>query len=232
MNKKVGTTPLILVVGFVVPLLSNPLTPRIYAETCIPNAQGPEICVDFLDAGDPDSPDDFLVVLTDPANPDVKLFKGSLFWQVRSRVSESNDVPADIGGIKLNPSVSTADFRVKIANGSEPGAVNVKSIDLTGLGWTGGSSIAPGSRISGSLGSTFTLQENGAGEGGSANGFTIDGDVSWDITLPHAAGLTINGKFGGQGLPYHERFLFTIGDIVGGELIIGSLEDTLITLTV
>ena len=146
---------------------------------------GPQICVDFTDGGNPQFPADFLVNFSDPQNPALTLIKGSLFWQVRSRVSASDNTPANIGSIKLNPSVDTDNFGVKIANGASAGAANVGSILLdrsVDPAWTGHASLAMGSHITGNLTGDVVVVQDASGNGGEVE-FVVDGNVSGPLRI-------------------------------------------------
>lgn len=182
MNRRIQISAIMCASAIVITSLGSPFASEAYAETCV--GPGPQICVDFLDAGDPLFPNHFDVDFTDPDNPDVVLKLGSLSWQVRSRVGPPpNDTPANIGDITLNPAVNTDDFGVKLANGTGAGAVDVGSIVLDDVGFTGSSSIAAGSKISGDLGG-LTL----VGNGGVLDGLIVLGNLTGPLTVPTVKG--------------------------------------------
>lgn len=132
---------------------------------------------------------------TDPDNPGVEFVSGDLGWVVRSQVSESNATPANLGSVTIDPSQSTDNFAVKIANGANPGAANVGGINLTAQSWTGYSRLTGGS-ITGDLNGDLKVKKSGS-TGGDAT-FTIEGDAVGNIDVDSIAtgGLTIEGNFG------------------------------------
>jgi len=129
-----------LLVGFT---LVGAVPATIYAETQVSNpGSGPDIFMAWTNPGDPIQITDFTVDFSDPANPDVQLKTGDTTWNVRSQLGASL---GNIGNITLDPTVSTANFDLTIANGPfDPGAANVGSLNLTAAGWTGHSSLGGG----------------------------------------------------------------------------------------
>lgn len=92
MKMRIQISAILCASAIVATLLGSSFASEAYAETCV--GPGPQICVDFVGAGDPVFPDHFDVDFTDPDNPDVVLKLGSLVWQVRSRVGPPpNDIP-------------------------------------------------------------------------------------------------------------------------------------------
>jgi hypothetical protein len=136
----------------------------------------------WTNPGDPIQITDFTVDFSDPANPDVQLKTGDTSWNVRSQLGASL---GNIGNITLDPTVSTANFDLTIASGTNPGAANVASINMAAAGWTGHSSFGEGA-ILGNLVGNLTLVNDSTGAGGEIRGgsilpITIWGDVSGDI---------------------------------------------------
>lgn len=186
-------------------------------ETCPANSSGPNICVAF-DGDTPEINQDFTVdYATDPANPSVTLRAGNLTWNVRS---DDGGSPGNIGDIILDPSSDADNFNVTIASGASAGAVNVGSLALNPGGtWTGYSSIGSASKISGDLTGDMELVDNWVG-GGSANGFTIEGNATGAITLPHGEGFTIAGAFA----PPSHTVIMDVDAITNGTLRMGEVR--------
>ncbi len=159
---------------------------------CDDNSElSPYVCVD-KDGPDPVPPFDFVFDFqTDADNPGVTFFTGNDGWVVWSQVSETDETPANLGAIGIDPTLPTANFSVTVAHGEQPGAANVGSIVLETDEWTGHSSIA-GGRISGGLTGDLTVQES-SGEGGTVS-FTVDGNVEGDITGGTISALSIGGN--------------------------------------
>lgn len=162
----------------------------------------------------------FTFGFTDPDNPDIELITGASDWEVWSVVSVSDSTPANIGTLSIDQTAGSGDFVVKIANGTGFGAANVGSI-LLQPPTDDYSSIAAGSKINGDLTGNLILQENSFGTGATAN-FTIEGDVTGNINVGNAAGLTIEGTYGESG---GEDSELTVTFVSGGAFNIGALED-------
>jgi hypothetical protein len=130
----------------------------------------------------------FTVDYSDPGNPSVALRTGSLTWNVRS---DDDGDPGDIGNITVNPTQAD-NFEVTIANGSNPGAANVASIDLSD---TTGYTSLDGGEISGGLTTLLKLVQGIGGTGGDISGiFEIGGKASGEINVPViSGGLKIDG---------------------------------------
>ncbi len=108
---------------------------------CVQEGTGTiEVCVEWSDVVAPVLDTDFRVDFSNASNPDIELITGNLGWIVSSEVVATL-VPANIGSLSLDPSVSTDDFEVTLQNGRKAGAANVGSLDLTAVGWTGRSSL-------------------------------------------------------------------------------------------
>ena len=119
--------------------------------------------------------------------PDVKLITGNLTWKIWSTDTDNPDGIGDIGVIS---SPYAANFGVKIEDDQgNPGAREVKGINLDPSSTTNYSSLT-GGKITGDLTGDLFLQESTGGEGGTAT-FTIGGNVLADMTIPHAAGFTV-----------------------------------------
>jgi len=119
-------------------------------------------------------------------SPAVDLKTGDLGWVVYSEVISTGAV-ANIGALTTT---DADNYGVKIAKGSGAGAANVASMVLTPSG-DHYSSVASGSRISGSLSGNLTVQKTTGGSGGAisltqvrqlasqiALGVGVDGDSS------------------------------------------------------
>ncbi len=107
------------------------------------------------------------------------------------------------------------------------GAADVGSITLTASNWTGHSAVASGSDITGDLG-TMTLVKDSGGYGGFADGFTVAGDVTGNVTLPKGAGFTVVGQIGVAG---GGATTLAVEDITDGYVTIGSLVDAAVDVT-
>lgn len=219
MNRRIQISAIMCVSVIVIASLGSPFVSEAYAETCV--GAGPQICVDFLDAGDPFINDDFIVDFTDPANPDVSLIKGSLYWQVRSRVGPPpNDTPGNIGDITLNPGLPFGDFAVKIAGPTGPGAVDVGSINLVPAG-DHYSSLASGSLVSGSVNSAIygiRVERDSLNNGGVLD-ITVQGDLSGAVkawTVPAGATFKVGGTLA--------SCLITIGALGEGGDVGGTID--------
>ncbi|MDO8629853.1 MAG: hypothetical protein Q7R41_05120, partial [Phycisphaerales bacterium] len=149
----------------------------------------PLVCVDWTGAIPPEADTDFRVVVPDPDNPDVTFLTGNGGWRVWSQVSRTVAAPANLGDIKIDPTVATSNFSLTITHAASPGAASVKSIELVKQGWTGQSNLSAGS-IAGNLGGL--ILQGTAGQSGEAL-FTIEGNVSGDINIPTVNTLQVKG---------------------------------------
>jgi hypothetical protein len=195
-------------------------------ETCPTNSSGPDICVAF-DSGTPVLGTHFTVdYLTDPSNPSVVLKTGSLTWNVRSTATVGL---GDIGDITLDPTVSTDNFKVKIATGASAGAANVKSIDLSAGSWTGYSSIETGSKVTGDVTGGLTVTKDSGGSGGIVDGLTILGNLEGDVTIPVLKSMTVDGRIG-EVDANPTVYSVDIATLDTGILKIGSIRNVEITI--
>ncbi|MBL8880962.1 MAG: hypothetical protein JNG88_17750 [Phycisphaerales bacterium] len=124
----------------------------------------------------------------------------------------ANGEPADIASLTIDPSSSTENFVVTLANGSAPGANNVGTIELAAPSWTGYSSIAGFSYLAGNLAGDLTVAKNTGGDGGhvqmivghdagSDSTITIPGEVSLWIGEPSPIGEATGTLEGTLNLP-------------------------------
>ena len=154
----------------------------------------PLVCVYWEGPVAPEAGSDFAFdFVTDPDNrdnPDVTFFTGNDGWRVWSQVSWTENIPANLGDIKIDPTLPTDNFSVTIAHGASDGAEDVASIALVDEGWTGESNL-PGGSIAGDLLGDLVLQKSG-GQGGVAS-FTIGGDLHEDVTIPRVDTLHVKG---------------------------------------
>jgi len=189
-------------------------------------ATPPTIHVIWTDPGQPpELGSDYIITTTDPDFPDVDLVSESMTWQVWSTDPDNAGGVGDIGVIS---SLHPKNFGVKIEDDQGgPGARNVKGINLDPTDTNKYSEITGGS-ITGNLDGVLFVQEDVGGTGGSADGFTISGNVDGDVTLGKGAGFTITGQFGTQGGPVRT---LTVEEIVGGDLTIGNINNTAIDVT-
>jgi hypothetical protein len=111
-------------------------------------------------------------IVTDPNNPDVTFKAGSTTpWRVWSQVSAADTTPANLGDLVLDASGTSNIYTVEIKNPNvcpggicNPGAANLASALLNDEDWTGHSSIASGSRITGNLtGNILVVAASGGG---------------------------------------------------------------------
>jgi hypothetical protein len=150
----------------------------------------PLVCVDWAGGLPPQSDQDFHIdFVTDASNPGVEFRTGNNGWKVWSQISRTNSTPANLGHIRIDPTLPTSNFSAKIAHGPLPGAANVASIELVKSGWTGHSNIASGS-IVGSLHGDLAVQDSN-GQGGLVY-LTID-DLDGDLTIPKLRVLEVKG---------------------------------------
>ncbi len=159
-------------------------------ESCDDNSgNSPYVCVDWGKPGSPVPDTHFRFDFqTDPDKPGVQFIAGDLGWVVWSQVSEGNTNPDDLGLITIDPEDDEL-YGVKIANGANPGALDVGGIDLTAQSWTGHSSITGGT-IAGTLDGDLNVKASG-GSGGSVT-LTIEGDLIGNVDVDSIAsgGLT------------------------------------------
>ena len=189
------------------------------------NGSSPYICVD-KDGGTPVHGVHFVRDFSDPDNPSITLWTGNENWRVWSQKSETDDDPDNIGEIKIDPTVSTDDFGVAIANDTDPGAVNMGSIVLDDDGWTGHSSII-GGKITGDLSGNLTVIEDEYGDGGEVT-LEIEGGVGADstITIEKVNSLKIATAVpvGENPAPAFEGTLDVTEIVAGGNLELGNTE--------
>ena len=153
------------------------------------NGNSPYVCVD-KDGPDPIPDVNFAFDFqADPDNPDVTFWTANDGWKVWSQVSETNETPANLGDLKIDPTLPTDNFSVTVAHGEAPGAANIKSIVLDDENWEGYSNLT-GGRMSGDLTGDLYLQRAPAGQGGSAS-FTIAGIAEGDLTIPVVVDVSI-----------------------------------------
>ncbi len=138
-------------------LFLSPSTAMASGSACVTGSQV-KVCVAWSQGPDPILDSDFSVSFTDPSKPDIVLVEGDLGWIVYA-VKLSDDNPADINSLTINPNSSGENFSVKLAKmGTEtrPGAANVGNMTLSASSWSGHSSIAAGSIIDGDLTGNLT----------------------------------------------------------------------------
>ncbi len=175
----------------------------------------PLVCVNWGGPVPPEHNLDFVIdSATDPDNPTVTFRTGNDGWVVWSQASRTNDTPANLGHIKVDPTLPSSNFSLAVAHGPSPGAADVSSISLIDTGWTGQSNLVGGT-IAGDLGGDLILQESG-GSGGAAS-FTIGGSVTGDVTIHRLIDLGIAGDFSGT---------MAINDLAG-PLSIGHVSGTI-----
>jgi hypothetical protein len=157
---------------------------------------GPLVCVNWSGPGFPVADTNYVLTATDPNNPDVKLLTGNDGWAVWSQVSRTDDTPANLGHITIDPTSPTENFSVTLAHGPLHGAANVTSISLVDAGWTGQSNI-PNLGITGQLTGDLTLEADGSGSGGVLSGVYIP-VMSGDITAKQLANFVAIGQASGD----------------------------------
>lgn len=163
------------------------------SQVCVQNpGVGPDICVKWTFHPNPQLNTDFEVDFTDSTNPAVVLITGDTTWNVWS---DDNGSPGNIGSITLDPSVSTADFLVELTDGTNVGADEVGTVNLTATGWTGHSSITNGKIFE--MNGNLTVVKDGAGDGGAVT-LGILGDVSGNLSIQRILSLLIDGNVSGD----------------------------------
>ncbi len=164
----------------------------------------PCVCVERADVT-PVQGTDVVFDFSESSNPDVTFKTGhnTNAWRV-SQVHASNTTPANLGDLFIESTGSTDNYTVEIKNPNvcsggtcNPGAANLKSAVLKDLtSWTGHSSIAAGSRITGDV--TGNLEVVASGSSGGQVDLTIDGDAIGNITVPKVTALTITGDLSSE----------------------------------
>ena len=198
MTRKISlrTTTMLAVAAAMIAVSATPSLAG--GKTCVQDGAGiTEVCFEWSLVANPDENTDFGVDFTDASSPDLTIFTGNLGWIVSAEVVATG-APANIGAIKIDPTVSTDDFEVTISNSGLAGAANVGSIVLNAISWSGYSTVE-GGRISGNLTGNLTLIEDSGGAGGELT-FIVDGDVTSaaTVTAPTIKSLFIKGDLAGD----------------------------------
>jgi hypothetical protein len=141
------------------------------AETCVECTDGATVCVDWSEQGNPTEETDFAVSCSDPDNPDVTFLTDSLTWEIWSVDGQD---PGNLGDVAIHPGETTDAYGIRIINGSDPGADDVGSIDLSADNWAGHSSLN-GGKIAGDLNGNLVVVEDASGNGGTMGTFEIGG---------------------------------------------------------
>lgn len=148
----------------------------------------PYICVD-KDGVPAVHGQDFVRDFTDPANPDITLITGNLDWQVWSQNAFNFPTAANLGGVKIDPSLDSDNFVVTICNPEGfPGARGFGGAVLIDTDpqstWTGYSSL-PQVVVSNDLTGDITVRESGG------NGGALDLEVGTIATGHIQEGVTV-----------------------------------------
>ncbi len=155
---------------------------------------------------------DYFIDDTDPDFPNVELVRERLTWRIWST---DQDNPGGVGDIGVISSPHGADYGVTLEDDfGGAGARDVKGIDLDPTNDIWNYSQLNGGSISGNLIGDMFLQTSFPGSGGTALGFTIEGNVSGNIDLRRGVGFTIQGNAVGN-ITMVDGSGFTIGGAYG-----------------
>ncbi len=125
--------------------------------------------------------------------PDIELIAGNLEWQlwVVRNGPEIPPPPGDIGELR-SPHPTLFEVTLERPNGIDPGAANVRRIDLRpSVTWA--YSELSGGAIEGNLTELLRLQESDTGLGGGRCTLEIQGDLEGQVIVPFVVDLSIHG---------------------------------------
>ncbi len=159
------------------------------------NGNSPYVCVD-KSGTPPQAIFDFNFDFADPDNPGVTFLTGNDAWVVWSQVSDTNTTPANLGDIKIDATVLTDSFTVKIVNDNTggAGAVDVGSLvlDDTNPFFAGNSAISGGEIADDLLGDLMVVRD-GSGGGGTIS-LTIGDGLLGDVSVSVVNSLLVGGS--------------------------------------
>lgn len=149
--------------------------------TVCPDNGTVRVCLQWSRVTPPQVDADFQMSFSS-SGPEIVLRSGDLEWVVYAEVMATGE-PADIASLTIDPSSSTENFVVTLADGNTAGAANVGSIDLTATAWSGHSSLAGGT-INGDLTGDLVLRRVSGVGGALTRPLNVNGLVYGNITIP------------------------------------------------
>lgn len=173
-----GVRKIALIAG-VVALVSALERESLAQGTVCPDNGTVRVCLQWSRATPPQEITDFELAFGGNG-AEIQLKSGDLEWVIYAEIMATGE-PADITWLTIDPSSSSENFVVTLANGLIAGARNVGEINLTATNWAGDTALVA-SHISGDLVGDLEVNRNELSEGGGLD-LVIDGDIGPTSTV-------------------------------------------------